>query len=93
MISRPRVLRGRDPGCLLLVQKLDRCLVHPRHLERFLERRKEEQRGGGREGRKEEDIYGRRRGHMCCFLCRILSYLEAAASDSKLQSHFWVNYP
>ena len=40
---------------MLLVQTLDRCLVHPRHLERFFERRKKEQRGGGREGRKEED--------------------------------------
>lgn len=52
MISRPRVPRGRDPGYFLLVQKLDGCLVHPRHLERLFARRKEAQRGGGKEGRR-----------------------------------------
>ena len=67
MISRPRVLRGRDPGSLLLVQKLDRCLVHPRHLERFLERRKEEQRGGGREGRRKTFMGGG--GVICVAFC------------------------
>lgn len=30
---------------------------------------------------------------MYCFLPGILSYLETAASVSKLQGHFWVNYP
>ena len=53
---------------MLFVQILERCLVHPRRLERFLERRKEEQRGGGREGRKEEDIYGRG-GVICVAFC------------------------
>lgn len=52
MISRPRVPRGRDPGYFLLVQKLDGCFVHPRDLERLFARRKEAQRGRGREGRR-----------------------------------------
>ena len=46
MISRPRVPRGRDPGYFLLVQKLDGCSAHPRHLERLCDEE------GGTEGRR-----------------------------------------
>ena len=43
-------------------------------------RRKEERERGRKEGR---DVWRGAEGHICCFLQRIWSYLEIAASDFK----------